>query len=325
MTEIITIDRKMREILALTETVAQSKATVLIQGESGTGKELIAKRIHEQSSRAKKPFIAINCAAIPENLLESELFGFEKGAFTGATQTKLGKFELAQGGTLLLDEISEMDIKLQVKLLRALQECQIDRLGGSHPIAIDVRILSATNKNLSSLVRLGRFREDLFYRLNVVNITLPPLRDRTADIALLANHFIKKYSPQKEVSLSPDVLEKLKNYSWQGNIRELENVIERSLITCNLDTIEMIDLSLNTIESLPSTPLAANTVVSTVDNVVSNTWKPGTTLDDVERGVIIDALSFHSGNRTHTAKALGISIRTLRNKIADYRKLGIHL
>src|SRR6516164_6951194 len=193
-TEIITSDRRMRELIQLAKTVAGSKATVLIQGESGTGKELMASLIHENSSRSSRPFVAINCAAIPENLLESELFGYERGAFTGAVSSKAGKFEFANGGTLLLDEISEMDIRLQAKLLRVIQEGEVDRIGGRKPIPVDVRIVATTNRNLSECVQEGSFREDLFYRLNVVNLTLPPLRDRIGDVTVLSTHFMNLYS-----------------------------------------------------------------------------------------------------------------------------------
>src|SRR4051812_36013610 len=194
MSEIITADRKMREVMQLAKTVAQSKATVLIQGESGTGKELIAALVHENSSRASRPFVAINCAAIPENLLESELFGYERGAFTGAVSSKAGKFEFAHGGTLLLDEISEMDIRLQAKLLRVIQEGEVDRIGGRKPIPVDVRIIATTNRNLAECVKSGAFREDLYYRLNVVNLTLPTLRERTGDVSLLGLHFLEAYA-----------------------------------------------------------------------------------------------------------------------------------
>jgi two-component system response regulator FlrC len=331
--EIITADRKMRELLSLTQTVAKSKATVLIQGESGTGKELIAQTIHNQSARGSKAFVAINCAAIPENLLESELFGYEKGAFTGANQNKIGKFELAHCGSLFLDEISEMDIKLQAKLLRVLQEGQIDPIGGKKTVTVDVRILSATNKNLQSLVRMGKFREDLFYRLNVVNITLPPLRNRVGDIQILAEHFIKKICQAKNTNiistLSEDALELLKDYRWPGNVRELENVIERAIVTSPDSMImpEALNLEIHEEQTsvldvhLPTRP----SNYAKVAHYVANNWKPGTTLEDIERDVIIEALTYHHGNRTHTAKALGISIRTLRNKISDYRKLGIEL
>jgi len=314
---IITADRRMSDLIQLGNTVAQSKATVLIQGESGTGKELVAALIHEKSSRAHKPFIAINCAAIPENLLESELFGYERGAFTGAISAKAGKFELANGGTILLDEISEMDIRLQAKLLRVLQEGEVDRIGGKTTIPVDVRIIATTNRNLSESVREGHFREDLFYRLNVVNLTVPPLKERIGDVRLLVNKFIETYSTKNSkaiLNISEEALRLLESYSWPGNVRELENVIERAVIVAQDGQIQAKDIS---IES------AIHESQSEADALSS--WSPGQTLNDIERHVILRALDYHQGNRTHTARALGISIRTLRNKLADYRKIGIHV
>jgi transcriptional regulator with PAS, ATPase and Fis domain len=322
----ITTDVRMQEILQLAKTVAQSKATVLIQGESGTGKELVAQLIHDSSLRAGKPFVAINCAAIPENLLESELFGHERGAFTGAVSAKAGKFELANGGTLLLDEISEMDIRLQAKLLRVIQEGEVDRIGGRKPISIDVRILATTNRNLGECVREGTFREDLFYRLNVVNLTLPALRDRGGDIATLAQHFTRVYSEKyaKKVEvLAPEALNRLAFHTWPGNVRELENVMERAVITAKGNRVGLEDLSLERISNPSITSTAILTPVLSEEDTKG--WSPGKTLDDIERNVILTALSYHSGNRTHTARALGISIRTLRNKLADYRRIGIRV
>lgn len=321
MIEILTHDRRMKELIQLARTVAQSKATILIQGESGTGKELVANLIHENSNRNGRPFIAINCAAIPENLLESELFGYERGSFTGAVAAKSGKFELANGGTLLLDEISEMDIRLQAKLLRVIQEGEVDRIGGRKPIPVDVRIIATTNRSLSQCVQEGVFREDLFYRLNVVNLTLPPLRERIGDIEILATSMIEKYAQKNRKSvtgIAQEALSFLQAHQWPGNIRELENVIERSVITSQGDKIGLKDL---VIESSGGRDTFANSGAPDTDK----TWIPGKTLDDIERNVIISALQYHQGNRTHTAKALGISIRTLRNKISDYKLLGIYL
>jgi transcriptional regulator with PAS, ATPase and Fis domain len=323
MSGIITADRRMRDLIQLAKTVAQSKATVLIQGESGTGKELMASLIHKSSNRRVRPFVAINCAAIPENLLESELFGYERGAFTGAVSSKAGKFELANGGTLLLDEVSEMDLKLQAKLLRVLQQSEVDRIGGRKPIPVDVRILATTNKNLADCVSAGEFREDLFYRLNVVSFTIPALRDRSGDIELLANHFLHQYAEKNQkplVSLSNIAMNKLSQYNWPGNVRELENVIERAVITARGSEVEAKDISIEGQKPPESSSHASSDM--TLDRV---NWTPGQTLDDIERFVILEALDFHNGNRTHTAKALGISIRTLRNKLADYRKVGIHV
>ncbi len=315
MSEIITSDHRMQDLIQLAKTVAQSKATVLIQGESGTGKELMANLIHGNSTRASRPFVAINCAAIPENLLESELFGYERGSFTGAVTSKAGKFEFANGGTLLLDEISEMDIRLQAKLLRVIQEGEVDRIGGRKPVPVDVRIIATTNKNLSECVKIGKFREDLFYRLNVVNLTLPSLRERIGDVRLLATHFMKTYAEKnrKPISgISNDALGMLNSHGWPGNIRELENVVERGVITAKDGLISNQDICID----------RGN--LNTLDSDKGN-WIPGKTLNDIERNVILEALQFHRGNRTHTARALGISIRTLRNKLADYRKLGIRV
>ncbi|MGZ3688463.1 MAG: sigma-54 interaction domain-containing protein [Bdellovibrionota bacterium] len=321
MTEIITADRRMRELMQLAKTVAQSKATVLIQGESGTGKELMASLVHENSSRAARPFVAINCAAIPENLLESELFGYERGAFTGAVSSKAGKFEFANGGTLLLDEISEMDIRLQAKLLRVLQEGEVDRIGGRKPIPVDVRIIATTNRNLSDCVKEGSFREDLFYRLNVVNLTLPPLRERIGDVRILSEQFMGSYAEKNNKSVTafaPEALGLLESHVWQGNVRELENVIERAVITAQSGMIEARDIALDRRDG--NAEIAEAMAAGTERN-----WAPGRTLDDIERNVILEALEYHHGNRTHTARALGISIRTLRNKLADYRKLGLRV
>lgn len=314
MTEIITSDRRMKELISLAKTVAQSKATVLVQGESGTGKELIAALIHENSTRANRPFVAINCAAIPENLLESELFGYERGAFTGAVAAKAGKFEFANGGTLLLDEISEMDVRLQAKLLRVIQEGEVDRIGGRKPVAVDVRIIATTNRNLAECVKEGSFREDLYYRLNVVNLTLPALRERLGDVRLLADHFLRAYAQRNSRSaraLTPDAMSLLESHSWPGNIRELENVVERAVLTSQGMTVVPRDILLDRVQADGESP--------------DKPWVPGRTLNDIERRVIIEALTYHQGNRTHTARALGISIRTLRNKLADYRRMGIHL
>lgn len=321
MSEILTQDGKMNDIIQLAKTVAQSKATLLIQGESGTGKELMAHLIHTHSMRSQKPFIAINCAAIPENLLESELFGYERGAFTGAISTKAGRFELAHGGTLLLDEISELDLRLQSKLLRVIQEGVVDRLGGVRPLPVDVRIIAISNKNLSECVKGGTFREDLFYRLNVVNLTIPALRERICDVELIANHFIQIYcekNGKKVLGISPEALQLLQSHRWPGNVRELENVMERALITTQQDHIQVSDI---VIERARVELQGSDASVTSAEK----NWSPGKTLDDIERTVIVEALTYHQGNRTHTAKALGISIRTLRNKIADYKRLGINL
>ncbi|MFZ9596409.1 MAG: sigma-54 interaction domain-containing protein [Bdellovibrionia bacterium] len=341
MTEIITSDRRMLDIIQLAKTVAPSKATIMIQGESGTGKELMARLLHENSSRVLKPFVAINCAAIPENLLESELFGYERGSFTGANMSKPGKFENANGGTLFLDEISEMEIHLQAKLLRAIQQGEVDRIGGRKPIPVDVRIIATTNRDLSDCVRKGSFREDLFYRLNVVNLTLPPLRERMGDIRILANRFLEMNNRTNHKSIqgfSADGLAVLEAHQWPGNIRELENVVERAVITTQSDWITGRDITIERREgrmdlasrwavgqSQDATQGQGGLDIAAQGSSQSSSWLPGSTLDDIERSVIIAALAYHQGNRTHTAKSLGISIRTLRNKIADYKKIGIYV
>lgn len=320
MTTIITADRRMNEVLQLAKTVAHSKATVLIQGESGTGKELVASLIHENSTRCKKPFVAINCAAIPENLLESELFGYERGAFTGAVTSKAGRFEFANGGTLLLDEISEMDIRLQAKLLRVIQEGEVDRIGGRKPVPVDVRIIATTNRNLSDCVRQGLFREDLFYRLNVVNLTLPPLRERMGDVRILSQSFLANYSKKNSKLLAgfeEAALQLLESHPWPGNIRELENVIERSVITAKGKQVLASDIVID--QRAPGNEAAEVLTLAAQDR----NWQPGQTLNDIEKNVILEALRYHHGNRTHTAKALAISIRTLRNKLAEYRMSGL--
>lgn len=322
MTEIITSDHRMKELIQLAKTVAASKATVLIQGESGTGKELIAGLIHENSHRSNRPFVAINCAAIPENLLESELFGYERGAFTGAVTGKAGKFEFANGGTLLLDEISEMDVRLQAKLLRVLQEGEVDRIGGRKPVQVDVRIIATTNRSLAECVKSGSFREDLYYRLNVVNLTLPPLRDRVGDVRALAQHFMHIYADKNVKNLigfQPETLSLLESHRWPGNIRELENVIERATITAQSTWVMPQDIYIERSASCQNIDLGLS---QSIEN--DRAWAPGRTLNDIERNVILEALKYHHGNRTHTAKALGISIRTLRNKLAEYRVIGIY-
>ncbi len=321
--DLLTGDRRMRELVNLARTVAASKATVLIQGESGTGKELVAALIHESSTRGNKPFVAINCAAIPENLLESELFGYERGAFTGAVTAKAGRFEFANGGTILLDEISEMDIRLQSKLLRVIQEGEVDRIGGRRPVPVDVRIVATTNRNLADCVREGTFREDLFYRLNVVNLTLPPLRERIGDIRMLSKHFLKVYSTRNDRSIggiSDSAVALLDSHVWPGNIRELEHVIERAVLTAKSGVIEASDIYITRVDTAVDSMNSRKTAVAAAPGV----WTPGTTLSDIERNVILAALKHHDGNRTHTAKTLGISIRTLRNKLAEYRLIGIH-
>ena len=311
--EIITNDPKMLEVIELARTIAPSSASVLIEGDSGTGKELLAHFIHKNSSRRDNPFIAINCASLPEGLLESELFGHEKGSFTGAISRKLGKFELANGGTMLLDEISEMDIRLQAKLLRVLQEREIDRVGGKRTIPLDVRIISTTNKNLKDAVEEGKFRRDLFYRLNVVPLKIPSLRERKSDIPLLGNYFLKKFSlgnGAKMPEIPGETILHLQRCEWQGNVRELENVIERAYLFCKDDILlpRYLFLSDGTTEEpgLNHPPQV----------------ETGTTVKNMEKQLIFQTLKEVGDNRTRAAKILGISIRTLRNKLSDYQKSG---
>ncbi|NOZ33381.1 MAG: sigma-54-dependent Fis family transcriptional regulator [Alphaproteobacteria bacterium] len=324
-TEFLYRDVAMAKVIKLAEQVARSTASILITGESGTGKEVMAKYVHARSARAPQPFISINCAAIPDNLLESELFGHEKGAFTGAIARRIGKFEEADGGTLLLDEISEMDPRLQAKLLRAIQERVIDRVGGNRPVKIDIRIIATSNRDLTEAVREGTFREDLLYRLNVVNLKLPALRDRPADIELLADHFVAKYAKANGLphrTLSPDALTELLGARWGGNVRELENTLHRAVLLAEGDTIgtEAIRLpdgtGLSDAGPDPIGGLVAHTAQSVSRSLV------GQTVSDVERGLILDTLDHCLGNRTHAANVLGISIRTLRNKLNLYTDAG---
>ena len=297
-----------REVISLCDSVASSRCTVLIQGESGTGKELIARYIHFKSPRRSKPFVAVNCAAIPENLLESELFGHERGAFTGASTQKMGKFELANKGTILLDEIGEMQKALQAKLLRVLQEFEIDRVGGKAPIPIDVRVLATTNADLREMVKENKFREDLFYRLNVITIKVPPLRDRIEDIELLAYHFLRKYAQEDGraiKTISKKALEILRSYPWPGNVRELQNVMARAVLIASGDIINESEIILEGEENLHQSVKELNI-------------SAGQSVREVEKLLILKTLQEVGGNRTKAAKMLGISIRTLRNKLSEY-------
>ncbi len=300
----------MKSVREMVQRVGQAESTVLIQGESGTGKEVIARAIHEMSARVDKPFIKVNCAAIPTSLMESEFFGHEKGAFTGATQRRLGRFELADGGTLLLDEITEIPQELQVKLLRVLQEREFERIGGNKTLHVDVRVLATTNRNILQEVKAGNFREDLYYRLNVFPIHLPPLRERSEDVLEFAQNFLKQNAARYGVTpkkLSKESIQMLRIYSWPGNVRELQNIIERAIIlVANRDEILPSDLSLE------SSVLDANALDSAGCQKV----------EDAERDLIFKTLERLKGNRTHAAKALGISLRTLRNRLRDYRKQG---
>jgi DNA-binding NtrC family response regulator len=406
-------DPRMTETLRLAEQVSRSTASILITGESGTGKEILCRFIHRKSNRADKPFVAVNCAAIPENLLESELFGHEKGAFTGAQARRIGKFEEADGGTLLLDEISEMDVRLQAKLLRVIQEREIDRLGGSKPVKVDVRILATSNRDLEAYVQSGNFREDLYFRLNVVNLDIPALRERPGDIPVLAEFFVRKYSEANDMPIrpiSPLAIERLVHHYWRGNVRELENTMHRAVLIAGPDEIgpEAIMLSGTAPQPAPQAPppqqqgygasgpdprdIARNNVAASAYNpaYVNQAYRSsgaatggydtsgngtygaaprqpapapqdpyaengraapvsaptdiaddradqdvisengsitaalvGRTVADVERELIIDTLKHCFGNRTHAANILGISIRTLRNKLRQYNDEGV--
>ena len=358
---ILTQDPALAETLALARRAADSRATILIQAESGTGKELLAKLIHASSPRRKSAFVAINCAAIPENLLESELFGFEKGAFTGATSAKAGRFEQADGGTLVLDEIGELPLALQGKLLRAIQERTVDRLGGSRPIAVDVRIIALTNRDLVTEVKEGRFREDLYYRLNVIPLRLPPLRERTADLDLLALHFAERYARDNDRAtprLSPSFQAALTRHPWPGNIRELENAIQRCVVLNPGDLLTEKDLRWlldpAQLEGLPEDPpelaesarplpdpgppppepLTSDGRVHVADPRIPLQQVPlgtlvalplGLSLPELERFWLLSTLAALEGNRTHCSQKLDIALRTVRNKINEYRADGFEI
>ena len=309
---IITIVENMQRLLNQVRRVAQSNATVLIRGESGTGKELIARYLHQVSNRAKGPFVAINCAALPENLLESELFGHAKGAFTGALADRKGKFQQANGGTIFLDEISEMSLNLQAKLLRVLQEREVDPVGGRSPIALDVRVAASTNRDLQEWVQDGKFREDLFYRLNVFPVFLPPLRDRLKDIMLLANHFKKRFVVElgrNSIEFAEGAVAQLVSYRWPGNVRELENVMHRSLLMAEGSQVQAVDLMIDV-------PAWQPTKESNDSDQIQ--LSVGTTVRQMEEILIHRTLDEVNGNRTRAAELLGISIRTLRNKLNEY-------
>ncbi|WCS24751.1 sigma-54 dependent transcriptional regulator [Methylobacterium sp. NMS14P] len=316
-------DPSMERVVKLAEQVARSEASVLITGESGTGKEVLARHVHQKSNRAGKPFVSVNCAAIPEALLESELFGHEKGAFTGAVARRIGRFEEANGGTLLLDEISEMDVRLQAKLLRALQERVIDRVGGTAPVRVDIRVLATSNRNLAEEVRKGTFREDLLYRLNVVGLRLPPLRERPADILELATHFARKYAAVNGMPVRPLSAEAraivLRN-PWRGNVRELENTLHRAVLLASGDAIgpeAILSPEGETFAAEGPAARAAQVAEAATRGLV------GRTVAQVECDLILDTLDHCLGNRTHAAKILGISIRTLRNKLNEYVTAGL--
>jgi two-component system response regulator FlrC len=302
---VLTESPRMEAILALARRVASSDATVLVQGETGTGKELLARFIHDTSARASRPFVAVNCCALPETLVEAELFGHERGAFTGAVGRRAGRFEVAAGGTLVLDEVTEIPLPVQAKLLRALQEREVHRVGSSYPIKVDVRVIAISNRDLRQEVQAGRFRQDLFYRLNVVNLTLPPLRERPADVALLSRHFLQKYAEANRSAaegFAPAAMARLLAHSWPGNVRELENVVHGAVVLSTGPEIGPEHVIIP--EELPA--LSAGTV-------------PGRTVVEVEKDLILSTLKRLGGNRTHTAKALGVSVRTIRNRLREYK------
>jgi len=299
--KIIYTSKAMRDVLLKAERVAKSDATVLIVGESGVGKELVARFIHENSDRAQMPFVPVNCASLPENLLESELFGYEKGAFTGANSRKMGKFEIADKGTILLDEITEMDFRLQAKLLRVLQEKEIEIVGSRYPKKIDVKVIATTNRNIKAMAAEGRFREDLYYRLNVFPIYVPPLRERKEDIPDLVACFLRKHSKGMDVGITDEAMRFLIENNWKGNARELENVIARACILSNYSVIKLTHLK-----------EMEFTQESTKGSI-----------KEMEMRLILDALKTCHGNKTKAASLLGVTARTLRNKIKEYREMGI--
>ncbi|NBB63047.1 AAA domain-containing protein [Pseudomonas sp. ODNR1LW] len=335
----ISADPSMKAVLQLADQVARSEASILITGESGVGKEVMARYMHDHSRRSDKPFISVNCAAIPDNLLESELFGHEKGAFTGAVARRIGKFEEADGGTLLLDEISEMDARLQAKLLRAIQERVIDRVGGSKPVPVNIRIIATSNRDLAKAVAEGTFREDLLYRLNVVNLRLPALRERPGDIGVLADHFIKKYAAANGVPerpMSARALQAITTHRWPGNVRELENAMHRAVLLAtgpeiDVDAIRLpdgqpltSDAGVTGAGSTVQAPAYGGGVAARAAQAADAVTRSfvGQTVAAMEKTLILDTLTHCLGNRTHAANILGISIRTLRNKLNEYADEG---
>jgi DNA-binding NtrC family response regulator len=304
---IIGSSEKMKDVLDLAGRVAASDATVFITGERGTGKELLAKGIHFNSVRAQGPFVAVNCAAIPEALIESELFGHVKGAFTGAVKDKAGKFEIADGGTILLDEIGDLRFDLQAKILRVLQERVVDRVGDTKPIPVDVRVIASTNQDIEQAIKNGKFREDLYDRINVVGLRMPPLRERREDISLLADFFLRKYNKDSSVSIAPDAMSVLISYGWPGNVREFEGVIERASVLKSGNVITMVDMP----EKLTKDKMS-------VDDIFLNLPEEGISLEDLEKNLIIKALEKRKGNQTKAAEYLGISRPTLIYRMEKY-------
>jgi DNA-binding NtrC family response regulator len=328
----IAADPAMRQVVDMAEKVAPSAASVLITGESGTGKEVVARHIHRKSNRSNQNFVAVNCAAIPDTLLESELFGHEKGAFTGAVARRLGKFEEATGGTLLLDEISEMDLRLQAKLLRALQEKEIDRVGGNQPVKVDVRIIATSNRNMEEEVKNKRFREDLYFRLNVMSIRLPSLNQRPLDIKPMAEFFAAKFAEANGLpakTIAPESMQILQTHHWRGNVRELENTMHRAVLMASSDVIapDAVILSGQGLGAHEQAGVSGpgRAVQSLTQAAAHGGTLVGRTVADVERDLILDTLTHCLGNRTHAATILGISIRTLRNKLKEYGDKGISI
>jgi len=322
--QLIAADSAMKHVLIMADQIAPSDASIMITGESGVGKEVLARYVHKKSDRAGKAFIAVNCAAIPEQLLESELFGHEKGSFTGAVARRIGKFEEADGGTLLLDEISEMDLRLQSKLLRALQERVIDRVGGTKPVPVNIRVLATSNRDLTQMVRDNEFREDLLYRLNVVNLRIPPLRERKEDLAALAQFFIDKYArangrPARR--LSKEGLAQVMSHRWPGNVRELENAMHRAVLLTKGE-----DVGADAIRAPDGAPVGRSDVGAAIEaGQVAARALVGRTVAHVEQDLILETLTHCLGNRTHAANILGISIRTLRNKLRQYSDDGLRV
>jgi DNA-binding NtrC family response regulator len=312
--EIVGQSTAISSLLSMVDKIAPTRVSVLIQGESGTGKELIAHRIHRQSDRLDKPFVTINCGALQESLLESELFGHEKGAFTGAVAQKIGLTETADGGTLFLDEIGEMSLNIQAKLLRFLQEGEMYRIGGKQPIRVDVRVLSATNRDLEIEVKNGRFREDLFYRLNTITLRVPPLRKRPEDVALLVRYFLdhSRYGSSRVLTVDPKAMNALKSYSWPGNIRELQNTIEQLRILVEGTEIRLEDLPFNIRMAQTAAQHPGQSGGATTGSTIAMS------LEDLERNHILQMLAYQHGNKTKTAKVLGITIKTLYNKLHRY-------
>ncbi len=310
------------DLYAVLDRVADTPTTVLITGESGTGKELVARALHENSSRADKPFIKVNCAAIPKDLMESELFGYERGAFTGAVGSKPGRFELATGGTLFLDEVGSIPVEMQVKLLRALQESEFERVGGIKTIHVDVRLIAATNSDLKKEIAAGGFREDLYYRLNVVPIRLPPLRERATDISLLSRHFVEKFNERLKkqvVGIAPDAEQVLRTYPWPGNIRELENVIERAVLFSDRDQLQVEDLPPDVRDgnSAPRAPMPSQPVVAESSSQDGLKEQVKAAMSRLERELIVRALDQTGGNVTHAARLLKISRKGLQLKMKE--------